>query len=251
VTALRVLILTPTALPNITGNAISAERWRRALSEQGATVKVLETKHMDVRDFINSLDSFRPHLVHAHHISRAGSLMLDPLVAERYSSLPLVFSLAGTDINDSQLRGTELAALEKICRRARFIISQNLDMSRRLEEILLMFKDRIVYVAKAFSWFGDDFFDLRSAAGCRADDVLYLMPAGVRPVKGNLECLLALKEAHAANSKIRAIFAGPAYRESLASAARRRALKLPNPSDEARGLLKIYSKARRLQDFSN
>jgi L-malate glycosyltransferase len=209
VTGLRILILTPTALPNSTGNAISAERWRRFLSEQGALVHVIGTEDIDVRDFISNVDSFRPHLVHAHHISRAGSLMLDPLVAKRYGSIPMVISPGGTDVNNSRLRETDLETLGTICRKACFIISQNPEMSRRLEDILPAYKNKIVYVAKAPCWFGDDYFDLRSAAGCRKSDVLYFMPAGVRAVKGNLECLLGLEEAHAECNRIKVLFAGP------------------------------------------
>jgi glycosyltransferase involved in cell wall biosynthesis len=36
------------------------------------------------------------------------------------------------------------------------------------------------------------------------------MPAGIRPVKGNLECLSAMEKAHAACPEIRVLFAGPA-----------------------------------------
>ncbi len=41
---MRVLILTPTALPFVTGNAITAERWRRSLSKKGIGVEVLATQ---------------------------------------------------------------------------------------------------------------------------------------------------------------------------------------------------------------
>ena len=209
-TLLRLLILTPTAFPKTTGNATSAERWRRALSEQGAVVKVVETKQTAAQDLIRCLESFRPHIIHAHHISLSGGLMLDPLISERYGSLPLVISSSGNDVNKNQLKKADIEELGKICRRARFIIAQSSDITMQLQKILPGLNDRIVYVAKAFSWFGDDCFDLRSAAGCQPDDILFFMPAGIRPVKGNLECLLALEETHSADGKIRALFAGPA-----------------------------------------
>jgi L-malate glycosyltransferase len=208
VNAMRVAILTPTALPNITGNAITTERWRKFLSEKGAVVKVIETEHIAVRDFITILNSFGPHLIHAHHISRAGALMLDPIVEERYGSLPLIVSPGGTDVNNNRWNAATIETVDKICQKARFIVVQNNETSLRLKDLLPKMDSRIVHIAKAFSWFGNDSSNLRSTAGSR-DEVLFFIPAGIRPVKGNLECLFALEEAYAANTKIRAIFAGP------------------------------------------
>jgi L-malate glycosyltransferase len=208
VKVMRIAILTPTAFPNITGNAITTERWRRFLSEKGVVVKVIKTNPIAVRDFITSLESFGPHLIHAHHISRAGALMLNPIVAERYGSLPLVVSPGGTDVNNNRWEAAEIETVDKICRKARFIVVQNNETGLRLKDLLPGIDSRIVLIAKAFTWFGNDPCNLRSTAGPR-DEVLFLIPAGIRPVKGNLECLLSLEEAQAANDKIRAIFAGP------------------------------------------
>jgi glycosyltransferase involved in cell wall biosynthesis len=206
---MRIAILTPTALPNTTGNAITTERWRKFLSEKGAVVKVIETNQISASDFISSLDSFGPHLIHAHHISRSGALMLDQIVEERYGSLPLIVSPAGTDVNNYGVKGTEGETVKKICQKARFIVAQSAEISRRLKDLLPEIAGRILYIAKTYAWFGNDVYNLRSKAGFSRDDLLFFMPAGIRPVKGNLECLLALEEAHAANMKIRAIFAGP------------------------------------------
>jgi L-malate glycosyltransferase len=208
--ALRVVILTPTALPNLTGNAITAERWRRSLSEKGLTVQVVETRRMEARRLLTSLEALQPDVVHAHHITRAGVWMLEPSVAEHYGSLPLIVSPAGTDIGSFEVPGPQQQAVESICRKARFIISQNPEVSELLKALLPGVQERIRYVKKTSSWLGGDPYDLRFFAGCRADDVLFFMPAGVRPVKGNVECLLAMEELHAANKQVRAVFAGPA-----------------------------------------
>jgi glycosyltransferase involved in cell wall biosynthesis len=208
--ALRVIILTPTALPNVTGNAITAERWRRSLSQKGLVVNVMETQHLDARGLVYGLDRFRPHIVHAHHVSRAGVLMLDPLVTEKYGALPFVVSPAGTDINLHALKGAEREAVGKTCRMASYIIAQSRETIRLLHELLPDLEGRIACAPKAFLWFGDDYFDLRRVAACRKDDILFFMPAGIRPVKGNLECLWAMERVHEISTKIRVVFAGPA-----------------------------------------
>lgn len=214
---LRVTILTPTAFPRPTGNAVSAERWRRSLARMGAEVVVLETQGLDAEGLAVRLERFRPQVIHAHHISRAGSLMLDPLLARTYGHLPVVVSPAGTDVNRKAADDEEKAMFAGICRSARSIIVQNHETADLLRRRFPDLQARIVFVPKSFMWFGFDSFDLRAAAGCREGDVLFFMPAGIRPVKGNLECLRAMKTAHDADRRIRIVFAGPAIDERYAS----------------------------------
>ena len=103
-TPLRVAILTPTALPGVTGNAVTAERWRRHLSQKGAAVLVIKTASADPRQLVAELDDFHPHLIHAHHVTRAGALILHPDVAKKYSGLPFVVSPAGISRYPSMTR---------------------------------------------------------------------------------------------------------------------------------------------------
>jgi glycosyltransferase involved in cell wall biosynthesis len=216
-TALRVIILTPTAFPNLTGNAISAERWRRALVQKGIVVNVIETQNLNPRGLVEALDRFHPDVVHAHHISRAGALMLNPLVAGKSGHLPFVVSPGGTDINLHVMKGEGMKIVSETCRRARSIIAQSPEIDRLLRELLPDLQERIAAVPKSFLWFGKDDFDLRAVAGCREEDVLFFMPAGIRPVKGNLECLCAMEKAHADCPKIRVVFAGPALDAAYAA----------------------------------
>ena len=208
-TPLRVAILTPTALPGVTGNAVTAERWRRHLSQKGAAILVIETASTDPRQLVAGLDDFHPNLIHAHHVTRAGALMLHPDVAKKYGGLPLVVSPAGTDIHFCGGGGESRERVERVCAQARFVLSQNPATTRCLQDLLPDLREKIVYAPKAFSWLGSESFDLRAVAGCRSGDVLFFMPAGIRPVKGNLECLQALASAHEAAPGIRAVFAGP------------------------------------------
>jgi glycosyltransferase involved in cell wall biosynthesis len=206
--ALRVIILTPTALPNVTGNAITAERWRRSLSQKGIAANVVETQHLHARSLVDELDRFRPHIVHAHHVSRAGAFLLDPLVSEKYGDLPLVMSPAGTDINLRAMAEVEKDNVRRICLKARSVIIQNRETTKSLLEFLPNLQERIAYVPKSFLWMGDELYDLRAVAGCREEDILFFMPGGIRPVKGNLECLSAMAKVHDAMPNIRVAFAG-------------------------------------------
>jgi glycosyltransferase involved in cell wall biosynthesis len=136
--------------------------------------------------------------------------MLDPLVAEKYGHLPFVVSPGGTDINLHVMKGEGMKIVGKTCRMARYIIAQSPEIACLLQELLPDLQERIAAVPKSFLWLGKDDFDLRAVAGCREEDVLFFMPAGIRPVKGNLECLCSMEKAWKASPEIRVVFAGPA-----------------------------------------
>ena len=59
----RLLILTPSALPTVTGNAMTAERWRRSLVGMGLDVRVLGTEGLDAGGLKREIDRFKPDLL--------------------------------------------------------------------------------------------------------------------------------------------------------------------------------------------
>lgn len=211
---LRVLLLSPAVLPSATGNATTAERWRRSLTELGQEVRALATAGRSPAEIAAEVEAFRPHLVHAHHAYRAGA----PAAAGVPEELPLVVSLAGTDVHVDLGLPDRREAVARACCRAAAIVAQGRDLGRKLGEELPRVRARIVPVPKAFAWLGDEPWDLRQEAGWGAGDFLFFVPAGVRPVKGNLEVLRALEALHRVRPQIRAAFAGPALDPGYAAA---------------------------------
>lgn len=206
---LRVLILTPTVLPRMTGNAITAERWRRLLVARGVSVRIQASDDLPVRDMAEVMETFDPHLVHVHHASKSGRFFLDPFLSARYAGVPLVVSPAGTDISGRGNIHPGPAAALKVLRRAQVIIAQNswfMPWCRQNEPALC---SQVVHVSKSVLPMGNAPYDLRDACGARPEDVVFFHPAGIRPVKGNLECLLALEDVSQSRPRLRAVFAGP------------------------------------------
>jgi len=206
---MRLLILTPTALPSITGNAVTTERWRRSLQNKGVHVEVLATQGIEASDLFVKLQRFEPHLIHVHHAFRAGSLLFDPQVCSMIDRLPMVVSPGGTDINlDFEMNNRQEAVIN-VYRTARIIVAQSRETVKRLEALFPGLQKRIALVPKAFCWLGNDRFDLRKITGFGPEDLLFFLPAGIRPVKGNLECLTAFEKVHAARPWAKIVFAGP------------------------------------------
>jgi glycosyltransferase involved in cell wall biosynthesis len=206
---LRVLILTPTALPTVTGNAMTAERWRRGLIKEGCDVEVLTTRDSDHTTKGMAVASFRPDVIHVHHLFQSGALLAAPYLSTRLDGIPAVATPAGTDLNqDFRARG-RMAALQKICKHIAVFVVQNQSFARLMEDLLPHCGPRIIHVPKSFLWLGSEPCDLRDEARAGAQEFLFFLPAGVRPVKGNLEGLLALERVHAHRPQVRAVFAGP------------------------------------------
>ncbi len=206
--SLRVLILTPTAFPAITGNAMTVERWRFSLVEKGIRVEVLPTEGIDILTLVRAIRDFKPELIHVHHAFRAGAKLLDPLVEVSSGNIPLVVSPGGTDIHVDIKVKDRRRIIEKIFYRARFLLTQSKEISGHLKSLFPHLESRLVFIPKSILWHGDEFFDLREAGGCGHGTILFLLPAGIRPVKGNLECLQMLKKVYAARPCTRVIFAG-------------------------------------------
>jgi len=205
----RILILSPSILPSVTGNALTAERWRRALEGKGWAVQVLATRNLEPSRLKKEIDGFRPDLIHAHHAFQSGCLLLDIHFMDAGGKIPFVVSPAGTDINKDLNAAPRRGAILRVFESARAIIAQGPGTLERLKEVMPNSDGRIFPVSKSILWFGEDDCPLRELAGCLSGDVLFFLPAGVRPVKGNLECLVALEKVRASRPRIRVAFAGP------------------------------------------
>ncbi len=207
---LRIIILTPTSLPSITGNAMTVERWRRSLAGMGYAVKTVSAQSLDTNALPREIADFRPDVIHAHHALKAGLLLLEQPVKEAIGSIPFVLSPAGTDISEVQTPEEIPETFQNVCRASRRIITQSPWMLKRIGELIPEMKKHTVYVPKAFLWQGDEPADLKEACGYRSGDFVFFLPAGIRPVKGNLECLKWLEKVYRVRPQVRAVFAGPA-----------------------------------------
>jgi L-malate glycosyltransferase len=207
---MRVLIISPSAFPEATGNAITTERWRRSLTGNGIDVAILSADGLVPSDLMLRLEGFNPDLIHVHHAFKAGSLLLDPQIHLKIAALPLVVSPGGTDVNVDLGLPERRKTVLSILGMARIIITQSSEIAQNLRVQHPDLAGKIFNIPKAALWFGNDFFDLRNIADCEPASILFFLPAGIRAVKGNLECLLAMGKAHKARPNIRFVAAGPA-----------------------------------------
>lgn len=208
--SLRVLILTPTAFPTVTGNASTTERWRRFLEREGLHVQVLATENLNHFELKQRLSQFKPEVIHLHHAFRTGKLYLQLNMEWTNHERSLVVSPGGTDIYIDTGMENRHKIISQLFHKAKAIIIQNQEMIQRITGPYPGHESKIVFIPKSFYWMGEDEFDLRRVAHCGPEDILFFFPAGIRPVKGNLESLLLLEKIHRLRPMIRVVFAGPA-----------------------------------------
>lgn len=204
---MRVLILSPTVFPTVSGNGVTAERWRLHLRELGVEARVLAADGMEPSDLKAALSTFQPDVLHIHHAYKAGKALWRENGLTR--ALPLVLSPGGTDLNlDSDSRERR-ELMKSLVSRARFLIVQSPQMEAKVLECWGPVESKLVRVPKACSFFGDEPYDLRAMAQARPEDLVFFLPAGIRPVKGNLQWLKAMEKLHRMRPSIKAVSAGP------------------------------------------
>ena len=110
---------------------MTAERWRRSLTQMGHTVKTVSSQSLDANALSREIADFRPDVIHAHHALKAGALLLEKPIKEAIGSIPFVISPAGTDINQDQASEGILKTFLNVCRASRRIITQSPWMLKR------------------------------------------------------------------------------------------------------------------------
>jgi glycosyltransferase involved in cell wall biosynthesis len=214
---MRILILTPAAYPALTGNAITTERWRRSLTEKGIVVEVLSSDGLNSGRLFEELQRFRPDLLHVYHAFKSGALLLQSPPSSFWNDLPIVVSPGGTDINIDLEEPEREKTVIQVLRMASLLVVQSLEIVQRLARQTPELAGRIITIPKAVNWFGNAPYDLREITGGTQEDVLFFLPAGIRPVKGNLECLLAMELVRQQRPNIRFAAAGPAVNAEYAA----------------------------------
>jgi glycosyltransferase involved in cell wall biosynthesis len=209
-TPLRILILTPAALPSVTGNAMTAERWRKALSRMGYSVMTLASQGADAHELSKEIGRFRPDIIHTHHVLKAGSLLMEKPLSHVVKGIPFVVSPAGTDISHDHTWGKISPQFIRICSESKMLIIQSPWLLQLLKQILPDMKNRMAYVPKAFLWQGNEMFNFKRMYEWKPENIVFFLPGGIRPVKRNLECLGWLHKVFRTRPSMRAVFAGPA-----------------------------------------
>jgi L-malate glycosyltransferase len=202
----RLAVLAPFGLPAVGGNVVTVERVTRGLHERGETLRVWDLSAASEAAIAGEVEAYRPALVHAFHARRSGPLAL---WLARRMEVPFVVTLTGTDANHDLLDPERAPLVRRVLEAAAVITAFHVSIVEHVTALLPDTRARFVVVPQAVRFAGETPFDLAARWPLPADRVLFLFPAGIRPVKAPRAPLAALDRLASADSRVRLAYAGP------------------------------------------
>ena len=181
---MRILIVVPEQ-DRATGNRISAERFARRLRVHGHEVALCPTP-LDPLPLRRAVAAFAPEVALLLHAYRSGSPWL-----EAGCPCPFLVFLTGTDLNHGLDDPQQAPTIRQTLAGAGSILLQNPLLAAAFRERLPALAPRLQLLPPAVE-LGTEPYPLRRRHGLPADRPLLLLPAGVRPVKGQRELLALL-----------------------------------------------------------
>ncbi|WP_018132650.1 glycosyltransferase [Effusibacillus pohliae] len=202
---MNVLIVLPPNQPRSGGNVTYSNRIKKGLAPHGIHVEIRPLDHVRQQDFQQA------DIIHAFNAFRTGRFVL-PTVKQMKK--PMILTITGTDINEymtkEETRDTTYSVVDYASR-----IILLTESSRR--ELL-----KLVPVAEPKSFVVHLGIDLpqgsckqRADFGLAADDFVFLLPAGIRPVKNPLAAYEPLRRLQECHPAVRFAVAGPAMDPDL------------------------------------
>jgi glycosyltransferase involved in cell wall biosynthesis len=202
---LRILIVTP-RLPEESGNQVTAHRHCDSLTRRGHAVRLTGADEENPAALRQALQEFRPDLVHLLHAFRSGRPWLG---GGAEAGRPFVVTLTGTDIHEGISLPAQAAVIQEVLQRAAAVVTQNRLTAEALQKQATAWAARVRYLPPGIVLGGAP-CPLRRRYGLAPGALLFLHPAGLRPVKANLELLQLFDRVAAARPECRIAFCGPA-----------------------------------------
>ena len=215
----RVAVLTPFASPAVRGNAITTTRIVAGLRDRGVDVAVWDLAVTREADVAAGVEASRPALIHAFHAYRTGPLALR--LAQRLA-IPLVVTLTGTDANHELIDAEHGPVVRRVLEGADVVTAFHSSIVDCVSAVLPHMRPRMSVVPQAASFATTEPFDLDARWPLPSDRVLFVLPAGIRPVKAPRRLLVPFDRVVAAEPRVRLLYVGavldPAEGAALAAA---------------------------------
>lgn len=198
-------MLTPAYVAAVGGNVTSVRRLADALPRRGIGVQVVDLGRPPAEGLAAVMERFPPSVIHAYHATKSGPLGRS-LSMER--GVPLVVTCTGTDVNqdlvDPERRHEVLAVLKA----ASAIVVYTHDLAVRIQSQVPEAGSRLHVIPKGIA-LGRDPWQFRVPLGLAPSDFVYLLPSGIRRVKGPHFCLEGMEAVAREFEDVRLVLAGP------------------------------------------
>jgi glycosyltransferase involved in cell wall biosynthesis len=216
--AMTVAVLAPFAFPAVRGNAVTVQRIVAGLRARDVDVSLWDLSTTAEVAVAAAVERVQPTLIHAFHALRTGPVALR---LARRLEVPLVVTLTGTDANHELLDPVNAPQVRRVLEGASAVTAFDVSIAEHVATILPDLRPRLVVVPQAVCFAAEAPFDLDARWRLPADRVLFLLAAGIRPVKAPRAPLPAFDRVAAADPRVRLLYVGPVLdaREGAALAA--------------------------------
>jgi len=201
----KIALASPHTLPFHCGNSILVERLRTGLERSGYIAMVYNTGQRVTDDAV----TFSPDILHTFHADKSRAWAETFLSKRR---VPWIISLTGTDYNGWHGTDSPPPRIRKCLQRASALVVFHRQAAREVAGAVPEIADKIRVIAQGVSRFDgtEDRRSLRGRFGMGCDQVVFLMVAGIRPVKNIGLALEAFGEMESRIPLARLLLVGPA-----------------------------------------
>lgn len=202
---MNVLMLTPTAFPRCTGNAVTVDRIARLLSRRNIACEILDLSRTSPDALRKRARSAAPDLLHAFHAIKGGVAGLR--LRERFG-VPLITTLTGTDINLDFADPVKRRVMREVLTRSAAVTVFQETLLPRLHRLgIPEDRIRVIHQSVDFPERGDR--DYRAGLGLSDDTPVILMLGGLRQVKQMDYAIAVLKKIRRRHPTFQLLIAGP------------------------------------------
>ena len=205
---MRILIVVPSQDP-VSGNWVTAQRFKNGLEQLGHQV-VLQGVSLQPQGLLRrQVQAFAPEVVLLLHAYRSGR----PWQEEAGDSgLPCVVLLTGTDVNLGLGDPGQRDLIRTVLRRSACVLVQNPLIADELSAAHPELSANLRILTPGVT-LGTTPYALRQQHALAREQVIFLCPAGLRPVKGLIELLEMSGKFAAENPAFLLAFCGPSLED--------------------------------------
>jgi glycosyltransferase involved in cell wall biosynthesis len=209
---MKVALLTPCYYPFVRGNAVTVRRVENNLAAFGCEVEVFPLNTSTAEDTLKRVKRFGAEVIHAFHGFLGGRIAR--LIAATLGK-PYVITLTGSDVyealHDARRHDTVSALNDSAA-----IIAFHESIRNRLTEDLPELFDKTFVVAQGVEMPGSD-YPHHGEFMPAEDDLVILLPAGLRPVKNVAFAPPLLGKLHDRGARLYFILLGPVLHRGYAA----------------------------------
>jgi len=196
---MRIALIAPNFFPLESGNAVTVRRIEDSLARLGVEAQVFPVDCLSCEELLASLQRFAPQLLHAFH-GYSGGRVAHALCARL--KIPYLITLTGTDIYEA-LTDRRAADMHTILRGARRIVTFHGSVKQRLAGHMPTLLEHTVVIPQGVH------APPLAPKDDGGEEFVFLLPAGLRPVKNVLFPLQPLARLCREHPELRLQVAGP------------------------------------------